>query len=62
ISTRADYCLAIPSFSAPSQIWVKSILGGLVSPSLHWGPCQDTEGDLFRIHIPTAVSLRQDVT
>jgi hypothetical protein len=32
---------------------VKSFVGGLVSPSLHWGSCMTTGGGLFRFYNPT---------
>ena len=58
--------LAIPSDSAPflflhffyiEQFWVKYFEGGLVSPSLHWGPFLTTGHELLRVHLPTVGHL-----
>ena len=57
VSSWVHYWLDILSISAPScpcisyrqdKFWVKSIVDGLVSLSLHWGACLATGGGFFR--------------
>ena len=35
------------------QFWVKIFEDGWLGPSLNWGPCLSTGGDLFLFHVLT---------
>lgn len=51
VSKWAGHWLAFPLVFASSvflQFWVKSLVGGLVFPSFHWGSCVATAGGFFR--------------
>ena len=57
IQIWAGHWSAIPSVSGTFMflyiLWVKSFVGGLMFPSLHWGSCLATGGGLFRFHMTT---------